>query len=411
MTEKSQMAVVAVREERTVSPVGAGDNRLTPSVVPRKTPKRYYRPELDSLRFFAFLAVFLFHVTPRDPGAYVHHPFVPRAVVPWISGIAGAGAFGVDLFFALSAYLITGLLLREKAERGHIDVRAFYARRILRIWPLYFLFIAIAAAIPLWDHAQKLGWPYVAGYLLLAGNWVYAFKGLPASVAIPLWSISIEEQFYLFWPPILRRITRRNLVYVVVVLLAVANLARIVLVAAHASGAAVEYNTLARIDPIALGILAACLLGDRPPRFSPTVRFALALAAISTCAAIGTYGHLNRPQSAAPTVGTLVGRPLVAVAAAAILVAFIGAKGPGRILTFPALVYLGKISYGLYVYHMAGVLIAEHILRDGPSSRHQGAALLGLLLTVAFSAISYRWFESPFLRLKDHFAVIRSRPV
>ena len=140
----------------------------------------------------------------------------------------------------------------------------------------------------------------MAGYLLLAGNWAYALKGLPASVAIPLWSISIEEQFYLLWPPILRRITRRKLVYVVIALLLLANLARIALVAAHASGAAIEYNTFARIDPIALGILIACLLGDRSPRFSPSMRFGLALAALSTLAAIGTYAHLNAPESLAP---------------------------------------------------------------------------------------------------------------
>jgi len=410
MADNSQIAIAAVRSDESALPVDISNPPRTSPVVPLKAAKRFYRPELDSLRFFAFLAVFLFHVTPRDPIAYSHHSFVPRAFVPWICGIAGAGAFGVDLFFALSAYLITGLLLREKEVRGHIDVKAFYARRILRIWPLYFFFIAIAAAIPIWDHAQKLPWQYVAGYLLLAGNWVYALKGLPASVAIPLWSISIEEQFYLFWPPILRRITRRKLVYVVIALLLLANLARIALVAAHASGAAIEYNTFARIDPIALGILIACLLGDRSPHFSPGVRFGLAFAAISTLAAIGTYSHLNAPQSLAPVIGTLIGRPLVALASGAILIAFIGATGPARILTSRGLVYLGKISYGLYVYHMAGVLIAEHILRN-PSGGHRGAAILGFLLTVAFSAISYRWFESPFLRLKDRFAVIRSRPV
>lgn len=409
MTNNSETAVVVKRDES--SPIESADSRPTQSVVPFKAAKRFYRPELDSLRFFAFLAVFLFHVTPRDPASYSHYPLVPRSVVPWLCGIAGAGAFGVDLFFALSAYLITGLLLREKEVRGHIDVKAFYARRILRIWPLYFLFIAVAAAIPIWDHTQKLQWPYVAGYLLLAGNWIYAFKGLPASVAIPLWSISIEEQFYLFWPPILRRITRRKLVYAVIALLLLANLARIALVMAHASGAAIEYNTFARIDPIAFGILVACLFGDRSPRFSPALRFALAFAAVSTLAVIGTYAHLNAPRSVAPVVGTLVGRPLVAVAAGTLLAAFIGAAGPARILTSRGLVYLGKISYGLYVYHMAGVLIAEHILRTNSAGGHRGAALLGLLLTIALSAISYRWFESPFLRLKDRFAVIRSRPV
>jgi peptidoglycan/LPS O-acetylase OafA/YrhL len=411
MTEHSHTAVVTVRRDESASPNGSGKIRPTQSIVPFQAAKRFYRPELDSLRFFAFLAVFLFHVTPRDPVAYSHYSFVPRSLVPWICGIAGAGAFGVDLFFALSAYLITGILLREKAVRGHIDVKAFYARRILRIWPLYFLFIGIAAAIPIWDHAQKLPWPYVAGYLLLAGNWVYAFRGLPASVAIPLWSISIEEQFYLFWPPILRRITRRKLVYVVIALLVLANLARIALVAAHASGAAIEYNTFARIDPIALGILVACVLGDRSPRLSPSVRLGLILAALFTLALIGAYAHLNAPRSLAPVMGTLVGRPLVALASGVMLVAFIGATGPARILTSRGLVYLGKISYGLYVYHMAGVLIAEHILRNNATGGHRGAALLGFLLAIAFSAISYRWFESPFLRLKDRFAIIRSRPV
>jgi peptidoglycan/LPS O-acetylase OafA/YrhL len=411
MTENSQTAVVTLRRKEPTWPVETGDTRRKNSLVPFKAAKRFYRPELDSLRFFAFLAVFLFHVTPRDPRAYSHHLFVPRALVPWICGIAGAGAFGVDLFFALSAYLITGLLLREKEVRGHIDVKAFYARRILRIWPLYFLFIAIAVAIPVWDYTQKLPWQYVAGYLLLAGNWVYALKGLPASVAIPLWSISIEEQFYLLWPPILRRITRRKLVYVVVVLLLLANLARIALVSAHASGAAIEYNTFARIDPIALGILVACLLGDRSPRLSPAGRFGLAFVALLTLAAVGTYAHLNAPQLPAPVIGTLVGRPLVALASATILVAFVGAAGPARILASRGLVYLGKISYGLYVYHMAGILIAEHVLRNDSTRGYRGAAVLGLLLTIAISAISYRWFESPFLRLKDRFAVIRSRPV
>jgi peptidoglycan/LPS O-acetylase OafA/YrhL len=410
MTENLQSAAVSVRRQEPSSQLESPDLRPAPSIVP-SAAKRFYRPELDSLRFFAFLAVFLFHVTPRDAAVYSQYPLIPRSIVPWICGIAGGGAFGVDLFFALSAYLITGLLLREKEVHGHIDVKAFYARRILRIWPLYFSFIAIAALIPIWDHTQKLPWPYVAGYLLLAGNWVYALRGLPASVAIPLWSISIEEQFYLFWPPILRRITRRKLVYVVIALLLLANLARLALVLAHASGAAIEYNTFARIDPIALGILAACLLGDRTPRFSFAMRSALAFAAVSTLAVIGIYGHLNAPQSVAPVVGTLVGRPLVALASGALLVAFIGASGPARILRSRGLVYLGKISYGLYVYHLAGVLIAEQILGTRSIGGHRGATLLGFLLTVAFSAISYRWFESPFLRLKERFAIIRSRPV
>jgi peptidoglycan/LPS O-acetylase OafA/YrhL len=396
-----------------VAPVAPADlEPLLVSPAPAKGAQAFYRPELDSLRFFAFLGVFLFHVFPRDPEAYLRHPFVPPAMVPWICGFASAGAFGVDLFFALSAFLITGLLLREKSLRGHVDVKSFYIRRILRIWPLYFLFIFGAVALAHWDRAQRLSWPYVAGYLLLAGNWVYALKGVPiGSVAIPLWSISIEEQFYLFWPPILRRATRRSLVYGIVLLLVVANLVRIGLVAGHASGAALEYNTFARIDAIAFGILVGCWLGDRSPKLSSRTRLGILLASFLTWLLVAAFGHLNAPDAPAPVLGTLLGRPLVALSSAAILVAFIGAAGPMRILCSGWLTYLGKISYGLYVYHLLGVYLAERLVRAHGANGDGAAAVIGLALTIALSALSYHWFESPFLRLKKRFTAVQSRPV
>src|ERR1700674_1439630 len=94
----------------------------------------FYLPQLDILRFFAFFAVFSVHVAPRAMGS-------GRGIVV---GLARSGTFGVDLFFALSAYLITELLLRERRIAGHLDVRSFYIRRILRIWPLYFFYLALA---------------------------------------------------------------------------------------------------------------------------------------------------------------------------------------------------------------------------------------------------------------------------
>src|SRR5947207_1159181 len=104
-----------------------------------ETP-RFYRPELDGLRFFAFLAVYINHTLLLDPA---RGELWKRA----LGSIGTAGAFGVDLFFALSAYLITELLLREQKARGRIDVPAFYLRRMLRIWPLYFVFLGAMVAI------------------------------------------------------------------------------------------------------------------------------------------------------------------------------------------------------------------------------------------------------------------------
>src|SRR5580658_4566258 len=102
----------------------------------------FYRPELDVLRFFAFLAVFLFHFN-HPAEFYVQHG-IPRAIAVGATSFVEAGVFGVDLFFVLSAYLITELLLREKDLCGSLDVKGFYLRRILRIWPLYFFYIGVA---------------------------------------------------------------------------------------------------------------------------------------------------------------------------------------------------------------------------------------------------------------------------
>lgn len=374
--------------------------------------QRFYRPELDSLRFFAFLGVFVFHTVPHDTSFYLQHHFLSPTLVSLVCAISSAGAFGVDLFFALSAYLITILLIREEEVRGHIDIRAFYVRRILRIWPLYFFFIAVAAFVPLWDHAQHLGWSYIAGFLLLAGNWVYVWKGLPYSIANPLWSVSIEEQFYLIWPLALRRLSRRQLIFVIIGLLLMANTARACLVFSHVLGAGVQYNTFARLDAIALGILVAYVLGSEVSSLSLFRRLALAASSLSLWCIVAKYANLNTQTEIAPVLGTLIGRPLVAIAAAGLLVAVIGAPGVGaKVLTNSRLTYLGRISYGLYVYHMAGLMIAERFIRTNSVTKFAAYAFSGFALTLIFSMMSYRWLESPFLKLKERFTVVRSRPV
>ena len=394
--------------------IGAPSLVQEPLTANLDTPKspRFYRPELDTLRFFAFFGVFVFHVIPNDPQFYQTHHLLTPAVVPLICAVSSAGAFGVDLFFALSAYLITTLLIREEEIRGSIDAQAFYVRRILRIWPLYFFFIAVAALVPIWDRTQHLAWPFIAGYLFLSGNWVYVSLGLPHSIASPLWSVSIEEQFYLLWPLALRRLSRRQLVFVVIGLLVLANLVRAFLVLSHSLGAAVEYNTFARIDAIALGILVAYFLGSEAPALSLLSRTALATASLVVWCLVAAFTTLNAQAEVAPVLGTLLGRPLVAMAAAGLLVAAIGAPVTGaRALANSWLTYLGRISYGLYVYHAAGLLVAWHLFRGNSVKVYAAYALTGFALTVVFSAISYRWLETPFLKMKERFAVVHSRPV
>ena len=326
----------------------------------------------------------------------------PVGLGPWVTAAFASGAFGVDLFFALSAYLITVLLLREKETRLSLDVKAFYLRRILRIWPLYFAFLAFAMLLSsLGFRSQHLTAPYVAGYLVLAGNWVYVLYGLPQSVTVPLWSISIEEQFYLLWPLAVRKCSRRTMAWIAVSLLILSNCARILFVKLAVPPHAIEYNTLARLDPIALGILLALVLGYKVPRISTPLRIALFLAGAATWIVVARYWELSGYLT--PARGVPLGRPAVALASIAMLIAVLGIRGG---LNNPVLIYLGKISYGLYVIHEFGLLVALKLNHDRANAL---TVIAGLLITILLAAISYRWLETPFLSLKKRFTHVASR--
>ena len=188
-----------------------------------------YHPELDLLRFVAFLAVFMHHALPRDASLYIRQGLSPAAT-QWLLTAKEAGAFGLDLFFALSSYLITELLLREYANRGSINVSAFYIRRALRIWPLYFTFLAFTVlVVPTIFPKENLGAIYIVSFALFVGNWVCAMKGLPFSVAGPLWSISVEEQFYIGWPLLLRFVGVNRIKQIAIGMLMLAFVTRILL--------------------------------------------------------------------------------------------------------------------------------------------------------------------------------------
>jgi peptidoglycan/LPS O-acetylase OafA/YrhL len=371
---------------------------------PMPTKSVFYRPELDSLRFLAFFGVFLFHALPRTPNSYAGIPAAGRSL---ICGALSAGACGVDLFFALSAYLITSLLLRERDASGRLDVGRFYVRRILRIWPLYFAFILLAAVLPLVVKSQVLGWRYVAGFVLLAGNWVYTLHGIPMnSIALPLWSVSIEEQFYLLWPLVVRGASRRMMTQLAIALLLLANITRMLLVFRGASQAVLEFHTLTRLDPIALGILLA--LSER--ELSTSIRVALVYCSVVTAVLVGVYcGLYPLDNLSVNEAGTVIGRPLMAVASAALLAGIRGIRQTW--ITHPAALYLGKTSYGLYVFHLLGLKIANSIVHPGSLTGSLARASVGLAVTIVLAALSYRYVEAPFLRVKERFACIRSRPV
>jgi len=350
--------------------------------------------------------VFCHHAFPHDPTFWTELG-VPEFLAKVIAGIGATGAFGVSLFFVLSSYLITELLLREKDLIGALDVRSFYIRRILRIWPLYFAFLALAVILQWIVPGQHVTLRAGLWFSLLAGNWFIVFHGFPSSVIFPLWSVSIEEQFYITWPAIVRRVTETGMLICAGLLLAVASASRFYLGMHHTPESDVWCNTFVQLDPIAIGILLAVLLKGEIPRFSKLVRGAMALAGITGLALGAVYfGIKNDPIT---TTRIVLGYPSVAIGGALLLLSVLRTSDKRA---NPVLVYLGRVSYGLYVFHVLGLLISDYTVHDQTVSLFRYSLRVGVALaaTITMAAVSYRWLETPFLSLKQRFTHVLSRP-
>jgi peptidoglycan/LPS O-acetylase OafA/YrhL len=360
---------------------------------------RFYLPELDGLRFFAFLAVFLSHVAAFSNGANEAKP----AIIQIFNLV---GRFGVDLFFALSAYLLTVLMIREKDRFGSLNVRAFYMRRLLRIWPLYFTWIAALMLTRHFWSDYSIG--FFVPWLLFAGNFqasLLALNTINSLVIIPLWSLSVEEQFYLIWPLLVRNLTRRGLIVAGAVIWILTGCARFELLMHGFTPHQIWFTGFARLGSMAAGILLAALM-RRPIHWDRRIFFVFGLlcwAEAGTCHLL-----LSRPEGfAAP----MWGFSIAAIGSVSFLIAAIGVKR-GNLLTSRPLIYLGRISYGLYIFHGAGLVVAMHIVPAASNVVFWPLfSVVAFALTLAASAASYRWLESGFLRRKKRYEVIRTGPV
>lgn len=371
-------------------------HRVRPEVLrapqPRRTPQAnkasFYRPELDCLRFFAFLAVFVHHTLPKDYDFYVSH-HLPR----FLANIPYAGAFGVDLFFCLSSYLITELLLREKDKTGHLNVKAFYVRRMLRIWPLYFSFVLFAYGLTFIVPTERFSMAQLFMFLFLMGNWAELFGGIESCVA-PLWSVSIEEQFYLLWPLVVRKASRKQIMQICFGMIGVALVWRsFIQTHLNAPHLMIWNGTFSHLDTISYGILVSVIgVTDKIPGWK---RIGFALAGVTAWVFAASLRERGDAMMA-----------LVALGSVAILRAGIGLDLKQRYL-----VRLGMVSYGLYVYHEFFLNRFNQIL---PNTHGWGFItwwVLSLGSTMLVALVSYRFLESPFLKLKEKFAVVKSRPV
>lgn len=376
------------------------------TLLSRSPNERFYHPELDLLRFFAFFLIFVHHSMPHDPTFYTK-----MGTAPWLASmlaaLGAAGAMGVQLFFLLSAYLVTELLIRERSLSGRIDLKSFYIRRALRICPLYFAFLAFAWSAQWWIPGQHIGWRAGLAFALFAGNWWVVLVGFPSSFIFHLWFVSLQEQFYLFWPATMRKLSARGLLIASAALLAAANLTRWYLAYRHTWETRIWCNTFVHLDAIACGIILAVLLGGQAPRLTVLHRAALFVGGLACILLAGYYFRIKFDPLTTSRI--LLGYPVAALGAVAL---FLSAYCPEAVLRHNPFVYLGRISYGLYVFHILGLMISDYTVQHQDSSlgRYLFRDSVAFTLTVVFAAISYRWLETPFLTLKQRFSRVLSRP-
>ncbi|MDB5088150.1 MAG: hypothetical protein JWR09_2144 [Mucilaginibacter sp.] len=376
------------------------------------TPTRYYKPELDLLRLCAFLFVFFTHrmdLAPIDPAQYY-----------WGYHISLIGVFGVPLFFFLSAFLITELLTKEQDQFGKINVKSFYIRRILRIWPLYFtFFFGMVLVTHLSDKFGHISSGTQLAFSLFSGNWHITFNDwLPSYPINPLWSISVEEQLYILLPLVVFFGGKRGLKVFSFLALIGAYAAVIYYAQKPTKGFSGEWtNSFVQFQFFAAGILFSVFLKGWQPKWQIFPRITLFifglicwLLASMVCEVHADSPHLSTiPQA-------ICGWVLILAGVASFFLSLYGIKLKNKLSPF---VYLGRISYGMYVFHITIFWLVYNIFKDELTLFSKMIGLLewqndigfviAFLATVIVSLLSYNFFEKPFLKLKRKFTIIPSR--
>ena len=380
-----------------------------PAPPPQRGISSSHFAALDGLRGLAILMVLFVHFI----GDAIPHTAVERGMVK----LANYGIWGVDLFFVLSGFLITGILFDARPTPHYF--RNFYVRRTLRIFPLYFSILLI-----LFGVLPALPVPYPTGLVEAARHevwlWTYAcnvYLARAGSWALPyvshFWSLAVEEHFYLLWPLAVLAFTRATLLRICVVGALFALGLRCALSLAGAGDVALVVLTPCRLDALLIGAcLALAVRAEGIQRVARVARPSLAPLAALVLVASGwnavTHGSLR--GIVLPVRGTLV-----AVFFGALLVSSLVAPRAGwlgRVANARAARFLGKYSYGLYVFHgVIAYALQEAGTLDALSARigsHLAAmvlqASLGAGVSLATAIASYELYEKHFLRLKDRLA-------
>jgi peptidoglycan/LPS O-acetylase OafA/YrhL len=364
----------------------------------------HYEPALDGIRAVAVLAVMLFHFL--GPGVFT------------------GGLIGVDVFFVLSGFLITNLLLDERNRTGAVSLRGFYHRRVLRLFPAMYALLAMVAVAAIFIGATyPTVWAELGAAALYSYQMFLAFFGFPTPgsprVLFHLWSLSVEEWFYFFWPFLLLvgiRTLRRQRVLIIAASLWAALWMGIRLsgqvtgvdwTSGHPfRGTGIGYwgevlyrMSAMRFDQLIVGCLLAlfvrryALTADGRRRTWLVVGALVGLVLLLAELALGGRSVVFDPFGSVGFNAALLGIPFV------VLWIHLHPQGrPGRLLAVPLAVWIGRRSYGLYLWHEVLNILVPH---PGGKAALLVRTVVLLVASMGVAELSWRFIESPFLRRKD----------
>lgn len=380
----------------------------------KKIASRIFFPNLNGLRILAVLLVIIDHVE-ENRANFKLSSFWNLSAIPQL------GQLGVDLFFVLSGFLITYLLLAEKQKLGTIDFRAFYIRRVLRIWPLYFFVAGLSLFV--FPFIGLLYYPELTPLVknhLFVKTLLYVFMLPNAAIhlfpVVPYlsqaWSIGVEEQFYVIWPVIVyysKNYIRDFLLFAGLIVIttnlvwALTNPVRHILLANELTTFVKYFLAFFRIQCMAIGGIFAVLLFHEHTRLlhfltARPVQLALWLALPILMIRGQEFFHFTH-EVYAVLFGMLV------LNLALTDTSIVSLRSPG-------LDYLGRISYGFYMLHPIAIVLAikaaTALNLTAGAAHHTAVYLITIGLTTGFAAASYRWLETPFLSFKKRFAHVAS---
>ena len=372
-------------------------------------PTKLYFPNLDGLRFFCFLSVFFFHSFATN-FEYIKEDKVYKFIKNFLFA---NGNLGVNFFFVLSGFLITYLLLTEKTIYKKINVGNFYLRRILRIWPLFYFCVifgffifpylkALNGEIP--NETARIGY-----YLTFLNNFDFIKSGLPdSSVLGVLWSVAVEEQFYLIWPLLLSLTPIKSYKWIFIIILVLSFLFRL---ANIGDTLILEHHTFSAISDMTVGGFSALLvfkssffltwIKHRPKLF-------WLLIYILTIIIFLWRKQIFPEDTWLGAIDRLICSILFALIILEQCFADYALYKMGR---YKLISKLGTYTYGLYCLHFIGILIAAKGLAKLGYNKNVFQVLvieggLSLIITIIIAYFSYQYYEKPFLKLKGKFARI-----